>query len=93
MGKALRAGLRPLVLLLLVASSVAAQSKTAADTFQPWHSVMYRSVLSASVSPDGTQIAFLRSKPRRPLEDDSGRAWIELYLLDANRREVPFITG
>jgi dipeptidyl aminopeptidase/acylaminoacyl peptidase len=93
MGKALRAGLRPLILLLLVASSVAAQSKTAADTFQPWHSVMYRSVLSASMSPDGTQVAFLRSRPRRPLEDDSGRAWIELYLLDADRREVPFITG
>ena len=93
MGKALRAGLRPFVLLLFVASSVAAQSKTAADTFQPWHSVMYRSVLSASVSPDGTQIAFLRSRPRRPFEDDSGRAWVELYLLGANRREVPFITG
>ena len=78
---------------LLSAAPAGAQSETPADTFQPWHAVMYRSVLAAELSPDGSQIAFLRSKPRRPLEDDSGRAWVELYLLDANGQEVPFVTG
>ena len=78
---------------LLTASSLAAQSRTAADTFQPWHSVMFRSVLSAAVSPDGRQIAFVRNQPRRPLADESGAAWTELYLLDADGREVPFVTG
>ena len=78
---------------LLAASPAGAQSQTPADTFQPWHSVMARWVLAAEPSPDGRQIAFLRNNPRRPLEDDSGRAWMELYLLDADGREVPFVTG
>ena len=78
---------------LLAAVPAAAQSQTAADTFQPWHAVMYRSVIAAEPSPDGRRIAFLRTNPRRPLEDDSGRAWVELYVLDADGREVPFVTG
>ncbi len=82
-----------LLAALLVASPVGAQSQIAADTFRTWHSVMYRSVLSAEVSPDGRQVAFLRTNPRRPLADDSGPSWVELYLLDAEGREVPFVTG
>ena len=78
---------------LPAASPAAAQSQTPADTFQPWHSVMYRSVIAAEPSPDGQQIAFLRTRPRHALEDDSGRAWVELYVLDADGREVPFVTG
>ena len=78
---------------LLAAVPAAAQSQTSADTFQPWHSVMYRSVIAAEPSPDGQQIAFLRTKPRRALQDDSGRAWVELYVLDADGRIVPFVTG
>ena len=78
---------------LLAAVPAAAQSQTPADTFQPWHSVMYRSVIAAEPSPDGQQIAFLRTKPRRALQDDSGRAWVELYVLDADGRIVPFVTG
>ncbi len=102
MGRALREGMSlrrltvvaaGLAAVLLAAAPAAAQSQTAEGTFQPWHSVMYRSVLAAVPSPDGSQTAFLRSSPRRPLEDDSGRAWVELYLLDGDGREVPFVTG
>jgi dipeptidyl aminopeptidase/acylaminoacyl peptidase len=82
-----------LLAAVVAAPPLSAQSVTAADTFQPWHSVMSRSVLSAAVSPDGRQVAFLRSSPRRPLADDSGPSWVELYLLDADGREVPFVTG
>ena len=78
---------------LLAAVPAAAQSQTPANTFQPWHSVMYRSVIAAEPSPDGRQIAFLRTSPRRALEDDSGRAWVELYVLDADGGIVPFVTG
>ena len=78
---------------LLAAPGAGAQSTTAADTFQPWHAVMHRSVLWAEGSPDGSQTAFLRSRPRRPIADDSGAAWVELYLLDAEGREVAFVTG
>ena len=82
-----------MALALLAAVPAAAQSQTPAGTFQPWHAAMYRSVIAAEPSPDGRQIAFLRTNPRRPLEDDSGRAWAELYLLDAEGRETPFVTG
>jgi len=84
---------RWMVLVALGTVPLGAQSQTPDDTFQPWHAVMYRSVLSADISPDGRQIAFLRSQPRRPLDDDSGPAWVELYVLDADGREVPFVTG
>ena len=102
MGRALRRGMPSrrltvaaagLAAVLSAAAPAAAQSRTAEGTFQPWHSVMYRSVLAAVPSPDGSQTALLRTSPRRPMEDDSGRAWVELYVLDADGREVPFVTG
>ncbi len=100
MKRSVRVGLRPRLLALGVLAAAlladlpaAAQSQTSADTFQPWHAVMYRSVLWAEMSPDGRQTAFLRSRPRRPIAEDSGAAWVELYLLDADGREVPFVTG
>jgi hypothetical protein len=31
--------------------------------------------------------------PRRPVEDDSGPAWVELYVLGPDGRETPFVTG
>ena len=82
-----------LVVASLAASPPRAQSQTPADTLQPWHAVMYRSVRSATVSPDGRQAAFLRTNPRRPLADDSGRTWVELWVWDAEGEEVPFVTG
>ena len=90
---AVAAGALAALLLAVAAVPAAAQSQTPADTFQPWHAAMYRSVIAAEPSPDGRQIAFLRTSPRRPLEDDSGRAWVELYVLDAEGRETPFVTG
>jgi dipeptidyl aminopeptidase/acylaminoacyl peptidase len=84
-----------LTLLCVLAgmSPAGAQSRTPAGTFQPWHSVMYRSVLSAELSPDGRQVAFLRTNPRRPMTDDTGPSWVELYVLGADGRESPFVTG
>jgi dipeptidyl aminopeptidase/acylaminoacyl peptidase len=85
----------PLVVAVAVgiAAPASGQSRTPPDTFQPWHAVMYRSVLSADISPDGRQVAFLRSSPRRPLADENGPSWVELYLLAADGRVVPFVTG
>jgi dipeptidyl aminopeptidase/acylaminoacyl peptidase len=54
---------------------------------------MYRSVVSAHASPDGRQLAFLRTNPRRPLDHDTGPAWVELYVIGADGRERPFVTG
>ena len=78
---------------LAAAAPAGGQTRTPDGTFQPWHAVTYRSVLWAEASPAGDRIAFLRSQPRRPLDDDSGRAWVELYVVDAAGRETPFVTG
>ena len=100
MGRSVRFGLcsrvlafAALGLIPLGVEPAGAQSQTAAGTFQPWHAVMYRTVIWAEMSPDGRHTAFLRTQPRRPIADDSGAAWVELYLLDADGREVPFVTG
>jgi dipeptidyl aminopeptidase/acylaminoacyl peptidase len=69
------------------------QSITPSDTFQPWHAVMYRSVLSPRTSPDGRQVAFLRAEPRRPLQDENGPSRVALYVLAADGREMPFVAG
>ena len=79
--------------LAAAAAPAGGQTRTPDGTFQPWHAVTYRSVLWAEASPTGDRIAFLRSRPRRPLDDDSGRAWVELYVVDAAGRETPFVTG
>ena len=70
-----------------------AQSRTDDGTFQPWHAVSYRAVLWAEMSPDGRQTAILRARPRRPIAEPSGSAWIELYVIDAEGNEVPFVAG
>jgi dipeptidyl aminopeptidase/acylaminoacyl peptidase len=81
------------VLALADAAGARGQSITPSDTFQPWHSVMYRSVLSPKISPDGRQIAFLRAEPRRPLQDENGPSRVALYLFTEDGREIPFVAG
>jgi dipeptidyl aminopeptidase/acylaminoacyl peptidase len=80
-------------LCLLGATALAAQTQTPAGTLQPWQVATYQHVTDAQPSPDGRRVAFLRSKPRRPLAEDSGPAWIEIHLLQENGEVTPFVTG
>jgi dipeptidyl aminopeptidase/acylaminoacyl peptidase len=48
---------------------------------------------SAIMSPDGQHIAYLRSIPRTPFEEDSGSAYSELHVVGVDGRDRAFITG
>ncbi|MCP4321060.1 MAG: S9 family peptidase [Alteromonadales bacterium] len=52
-----------------------------------------QSVSHAQVSPDGENIAFTRSVPREIYVEKDGKNWSELYLVDDEGVERPFITG
>ena len=81
---------RPILLLfvLFVAAPVAAQTGVS-----PHDVARLRTVTSAEMAPDGSAVAFVRSVPRKPLEDADGAAWAELYVVDADGRERAFVTG
>ncbi|MHC4976471.1 MAG: TolB family protein, partial [Planctomycetota bacterium] len=51
------------------------------------------SVGNAAISPGGDMIAYTRTVPRTLVDEEDGRAWSELYLIDRNGEHRPFITG
>jgi len=61
--------------------------------FSPAHVATLKSVTSAAVAPDGKHVAYTLSVQRRPLEDDDGSAWSELWVVDAKGNAQPFVTG
>src|SRR5262245_27771415 len=64
------------------------------DTLTPQRVVTLKSVTSASVSPDGSRIAYVLSVPRQPGKDEDGPAWAELHLVDAKGGDpAPYVTG
>lgn len=54
---------------------------------------LIQSVSHAQVSPDGEHVAFTRSVPREIYVEKDGLNWGELYVVDDNGVERPFITG
>ena len=52
-----------------------------------------KSVIQTSVSPDGDTVAFTRSLPRTLYVDENGSNYSELYVVDDEGVERPFITG
>ncbi|PCK30170.1 S9 family peptidase [Pseudoalteromonas piscicida] len=52
-----------------------------------------QSVSSTSISPDGELVAFTRSVPRELYVDQNGSNYRELYVVDDEGVERPFITG
>ncbi len=75
-------------IVVIAASPLAAQ-----ELFTSHHIAKVRSVTSAKISPDGTQVAYLLSVPRIPFEDEDGPAWSELHVVDGSGETIPFITG
>lgn len=55
--------------------------------------VTLQSVTQAQVSPSGEYIAFTRSVPREIYVEKDGKNWSELYLVNNQGEERPYITG
>ena len=52
-----------------------------------------QSVIQTSISPNGDNVAFTRSVPRELYVDENGANYSELYVVDDEGVERPFITG
>jgi dipeptidyl aminopeptidase/acylaminoacyl peptidase len=84
----LRKMTRYLLLALVLVSSLSAQ-----EVFTPEHVAKLRTVLSAEISPNGEQIAYVLNVPRIPFEGDDGGAWRELHVVDREGNSRAFVTG
>lgn len=73
--------------LLLLSVQLQARPLTLQET------VTLKQVNQVAVSKDGKLTAFTRVVPRQPYAEDDGTSYVELYLLNAEGREQPFITG
>jgi dipeptidyl aminopeptidase/acylaminoacyl peptidase len=81
------------VLLLIVVGPATAQEAAMQEGLTPEQVAMMQAVGEAEVSPDGRYVAFTRSEPRDPVEEN-GPAWSELYVYDRETgTEHPFIRG
>lgn len=63
------------------------------EPFTPSHVAKLRSVTQVVISPDGSQVAYVLSVPRRPWEEEDGLAWAELHLVDTSGNSRPFVAG
>ncbi|MCE9593126.1 MAG: S9 family peptidase [Planctomycetes bacterium] len=53
-----------------------------------------RAVTTAAMSPDGAHVAYTVSVPRKPMVDEDGPNWTELWVLDLPAATArPFVTG
>lgn len=81
-------------LSLSLLSPFAIHASAQAEVMTPHHVAKLRGVSSAKMSPDGSRVAFTRSVPRIPFEDDDGSSWTELHVIQLETGvTTPFITG
>lgn len=82
------------VLTLAAPAGLAASAGTAHEGMSLQDVSQTQSVLDVRISPDASQVAFLRSRPRAPGKDDDGASWTELYLWERATGKIrPYITG
>jgi dipeptidyl aminopeptidase/acylaminoacyl peptidase len=63
------------------------------ERFTPQHVAKIRAVTAASISPDGSRVAYVLSVPRRPNVDEDGPSWAELHVVGPDGKSRPFVTG
>ncbi|NKC21401.1 prolyl oligopeptidase family serine peptidase [Pseudoalteromonas sp. S4498] len=78
---------------LALAMGFTSAASLASDTITIEDIPKIQSVSSTSVSPDGELVAFTRSVPRELYIDQNGSNYSELYVVDDEGVERPFITG
>lgn len=79
--------------LILLCLSLVALSLRGAETFTPQHLARLRAVTAVAISPDGREVAYVLSVPRKPMVDDDGPAWTELHVVNAGGESRPYVTG
>ncbi|OUL58016.1 S9 family peptidase [Pseudoalteromonas ulvae] len=78
---------------IALAVGLASAQVVANDTITIEDIPKIQSVVQSVVSPDGEQVAFTRSVPRELYVDENGTNFTELFLVDEDGVERPFITG
>ncbi|KJZ02671.1 S9 family peptidase [Pseudoalteromonas piscicida] len=78
---------------LALAMGFTSAASLASDTITIEDIPKIQSVSSTSVSPDGELVAYTRSVPRELYVDQNGSNYSELYVVDDEGVERPFITG
>ncbi|RRS09272.1 S9 family peptidase [Pseudoalteromonas sp. J010] len=78
---------------LALAMGFTSAASLASDTINIEDIPKIQSVSSTSVSPNGELVAFTRSVPRELYVDKNGTNYNELYVVDDEGVERPFITG
>ncbi len=73
--------------------ALAAPGAAADGGMTPQDVAKTRSVAHVAMSPDGSQIAYVLSVPRRPAADDDGPAWAELHVVGRDGASRPFLAG
>jgi len=63
-----------------------------AETLTTEHVARIKTVGEAAVSPDGNLLAYVLNVSRNPFEEDNGKPWRQLHVVDRNGRSRPFIT-
>ncbi len=79
--------------LTLILAVALTSSPLFGETVTPNDIARLRTVVSSSVSPNGEHIAYVVNRQRKPLEDEDGAAWRELYLLSPEGSSRPFVFG
>lgn len=75
------------VLLVLSSTAMAQRDMTIEDVA----AIQY--VSSATISPDGQQIAYTKVVQRNPKKDENGAAWAQLHVVDQSGESRPFVSG
>ncbi len=78
---------------LLLLSAAALATLAADRLITPEDVANLRYVSSARISSSGAAVAYTRNVPRKLFEEESGPAWSELHVWDAERGSQPYITG
>jgi dipeptidyl aminopeptidase/acylaminoacyl peptidase len=83
-----------LSLILGGATSSFARQQPNVSVLTPHRVSELRVVTGAEMSPDGTQVAYTLSVPRKPNKDEDGDPWAELWVVASSGGQPrPFITG
>lgn len=78
---------------LALAMGLSCTAYASSDTITVEDIPKIQSVSSAAISPDGEMVAFTRAVPRELYVDKNGSHYRELYVVDDDGVERPFITG